>query len=223
MKGTSEAWLCRSNAGVFAKAWECVETGTPFSLAGGVSSCSFDELLDVEKWMLSRRAPARLKDAAAVFGTFKEWEAYAKDYEPHAAAQCALVRRHAGQLRSMLDQIKKRCGRASQKSLCISTAHKAKGGEWDSIGLASDFYDFNKDILAPAAAAGKALRNVDDPALRQAWTKGRKVVHAEELRLLYVAVTRTKGRSRVPDNYRPLPSVAQRFRQGLKSGSIVLV
>lgn len=95
-------------------------------------------------------------------GGDKELDGYAK-----------LVEQYGGRLPTLLDRIVRQCG-SPENALCFSTAHRAKGLEWDKVTLLDDFGKSCK-MLSFDDPHGKADRPSRD-----------------ELNLLYVAATRPR-------------------------------
>jgi ATP-dependent exoDNAse (exonuclease V) beta subunit len=167
------AILCRTNATAVAEIIEAQRVKRKVALVGGGKNIlwlaqSADDLM--------RGKRSNHPDLAA----FSSWEDVLIYIEEEKAA--------SGELRTLVLLIEKYGIKAivkamktlvqeEQADLIVSTAHKAKGKEFDTVRIASDFYD-------PAARGGEA---------KQARATGRlDYATAAEARLAYVAVTRAK-------------------------------
>ncbi len=166
--GQPNAVLCRTNAGVIdhviqafaAGLTPCVVGGTVERLLQGVSRIKSDQPTDVPEF----------------FG-FQNWHEVVQFSESeegqHIKTFVRLVERHGeNKLRSYLSRVAQR---ERDASLIVSTAHKAKGREWDNVVVVDDFTVVKKD---------------DD---------GQEIgFDEEELRLLYVALTRGRLAVQIP-------------------------
>ncbi|MDR2124251.1 MAG: hypothetical protein LBP38_04620, partial [Desulfovibrio sp.] len=95
----------------------------------------------------------------------------------------------------------------AEADLIVSTAHRAKGREFSAVRLHGDFIDIG-DITKRAS-----VRKGNDPI----------TVSAEELHLIYVAVTRSKKRLSMPAYLVLDNSVVQKFKEQVALGHIKLV
>lgn len=162
--GSTQAILCRTNAGVVNVVIDSLATGgTPY-VVGGVREL-IRMLEDVGK--LKRSIPA---EGAEFFG-FKDWSEVvdfaASDEGESLRSFVNIVQTH-GEV-TLIHRLKSVSREESKASLIVSTGHKAKGREWDSVALFSDF---------------DPRPSKDDPS--------KLVMNGEEARLLYVAATRAR-------------------------------
>ena len=128
---------------------------------------------------------------AVITPRIKKFESYAdlKDYafhedkktgtlkmlDPELAALVYLVEKYLNDLPYMVEDIRRRSTGPGAGIPTFSTGHSAKGLEWHTVELAPDFIP------------------VHDPLDLLAWTKGMEPeAIQEEIRLLYVAITRAK-------------------------------
>ena len=165
----ADAILCRTNAGVIEYAIDLLAKGKRVAIAGGV-----DEMV---KFFKAAEKLQAIEGGARGFVThpdlagFDTWT----DVVEHANSEdgsdirikVKLVQEYG--VKYLLDVLSKlvdiKKAAPGTYDVVISTAHKAKGLEWDSVQIAADF-------KAPAEDGG----TLSDP----------------ELMLLYVAVTRAK-------------------------------
>ena len=168
--GATRAVLCRTNAGVVSVVVESLATGRRPHVVGGVSEL-LRMLDDVTR--LKRGIPA---ECAEFFG-FRDWSEvveFAESDEGESLRSFVSIVGAFGE-GALIQRLKSVEIQESSADLIISTGHKAKGREWDSVALHSDF---------------EPRVSKDDP--------NKFVLNQEEARLLYVATTRAKELLVVP-------------------------
>ncbi len=157
------AILCRNNASVIGELLAALGAGTSVGLVGGGQA-----LINVA-WAATALKAGRPTDHEE-FALFKNWAElveYANSGDdPNLAMLVKIVDEHGP---AAIEAAVNRAVDEDLAALVISTAHKAKGREWESVRLASDF-----------AEPKEALGHKTYPA-------------REELMLNYVAVTRAKS------------------------------
>lgn len=160
-----DAILCRTNGGVIERAAQAFDANLEVYIPGGVE--------ELKAWV---RDAQRLLDGFSAgpgeLMAFKNWAEvveFADSAEGgHLKVFVRLVNDYGPQdLLRILDRVLKEPGEDG-RYLTISTTHKAKGLEWNSVQVADDFLVF-PDTMS-----------------------GRTKVGAEQVRLLYVAMTRAK-------------------------------
>jgi superfamily I DNA/RNA helicase len=175
--GRTRTTLCRTNAGVVAVVIDALSQGLRPHVVGGVSDLT-RMLEDVRK--LRRSIPA---ESAELLG-FKDWadvvDFTQSDEGETLRSFAAIVQAHGEE--NLLGQLASVAREEEGSDLIISTGHKAKGREWDSVALYSDF---------------EPRLDKKDPS--------KTVLNEEEARLLYVAVTRARQLLVVP------PRLAERW------------
>lgn len=168
--GPTQAILCRTNAGVVNVVIDSLASGGLPYVVGGVSEL-IRMLEDVGK--LKRSIPS---EGAEFFG-FKDWNEVVDfsgtDEGESLRSFVNIVKTH-GEV-SLIHRLNSVPRDESRASLIVSTGHKAKGREWDSVELFSDF---------------DPRPSKDDPS--------KLVMNGEEARLLYVAATRARELLVVP-------------------------
>lgn len=168
--GATRAVLCRTNAGVVSVVVESLASGRKPHVVGGVSDL-LRMLDDVTR--MKRGIPA---ECAEFFG-FRDWSEvveFAESDEGESLRSFVSIVSAFGE-GALIQRLKSVEREESSADLIISTGHKAKGREWDSVALHSDF--------EPRASK-------EDP--------NKFVLNQEEARLLYVATTRAKELLVVP-------------------------
>lgn len=168
--GATRAILCRTNAGVVSAVVDAISEGRRPHVVGGVSEV-IRMLEDVGR--LKRRIPA---ECAEFFG-FKDWDEvveFSISEEGDSLRSFVRIVNTYGE-NSLISHLKSVENLEASADLVISTGHKAKGREWDSVTLASDF----------------------EPRVSKE-PPHQLVLNQEEARLLYVATTRAKELLVVP-------------------------
>ncbi|GIJ10760.1 UvrD-helicase domain-containing protein [Micromonospora andamanensis] len=164
MAGDARAVLCRSNAGAIAQVMHAAAAGRRPALVGGGDDIR--RLAEAAQDLLAGR-PTTHPELVA----FKNWD-QVREHATHDDASgnlqvlVKLIDDHSPEqiIRVVASLVDERSA-----DLVISTAHKAKGREWDTVRIAGDFRE-------PRI----------DPVTRRV-----KLV-ADELMLAYVAVTRAR-------------------------------
>jgi superfamily I DNA/RNA helicase len=141
--GEADAILCRTNAGVIEYAIMMLDAGKRVAIAGGTKELtSFvraaQKLMDIERTGKGFCAHAEL-------GAFKTWT----DAVEHAGTEdgsdirikVKLVQEYgAARLLDILASlVDVKTAKPGDYDVVISTAHKAKGLEWDSVKIGADF------------------------------------------------------------------------------------
>jgi hypothetical protein len=156
------AILCRGNAGVIMEAMGGIEAGKRTAIAGGPWGIA----------SLARAAQSLMAGAATdhpdliAFQTWEEVRQYVREDREDAGSLAPLVRIVDSY---GVEAILKACNsvvdeRRGNPELTVSTAHKAKGAEWDHVQVGTDF--------TPPKAGSEP--------------------RTDEMRLSYVTVTRAK-------------------------------
>jgi superfamily I DNA/RNA helicase len=166
---TADAILCRSNAGVIEQAIIQLEAGKRVAIAGGTNDLK--SFVRAAKKLMDIEATGRGFCGHGELGAFATWT----DAVEHAGTEdgsdlrirVKLVQTYGADfLLELLDRlvdVKK--AKADSYDVVISTAHKAKGLEWDSVKIAPDFKLPTEEGEIPSDA---------------------------DLMLMYVAITRAK-------------------------------
>jgi superfamily I DNA/RNA helicase len=184
--GRTGTILCRTNAGVVAVVVNALAENRRPHVVGGVTDL-IRMLEDVSK--LKRSIPAECPE----FFGYENWgevvDAAASDEGESLRSFVNIVSTY-GEL-ALIERLRSVSRDEEGSDLIVSTGHKAKGREWDSVTLSSDF---------------EPRLNKDDPT--------KLVLNAEESRLLYVAATRARQLLVVPSrlaerwNVPPVPTSA---------------
>lgn len=168
--GRTGTILCRTNAGVVNVVVEALAENRKVHVVGGVADL-MRMLEDVQR--LKSSYPAECPD----FFGFANWDElvdFAESEEGQSLRSFVKIVNSYGES-DLIRMIKAVSKEEAGADLIVSTGHKAKGREWDSVALSSDF---------------EPRIDKDNPK--------KMVMNQEEARLLYVAVTRTRKLLVVP-------------------------
>lgn len=200
----TRAFIARTNATLMTEAERLIEQGiTKIHFAGTSEKDRFNpekaygfaEILDIHHLRTANpkevRSPyikrfasyQQIKDAAD--------SAEAKDVE--LAALVKFVEKRQDQVPDVLARIQKAACGPADAQITLSTAHRAKGLEWDHVTIADDFMDL-----------------CDAPAYKEELTADE---FDQEINLIYVAVTRSLGGLVLPESL-------LRWREAYLAGSV---
>lgn len=169
------AVLSRTNAGLYAEAAAVLGKNTHW--LGGVEQYRLDALVD--SYMLKTNRRSEIRDPS--LRSFQSWQQYKDEAESSSNGEAKMLIKLNEQYDKDIPYLVK-CFRAnaliteSGANLVLSTAHKAKGFDWDVVKIGEDF-----------DCTTKALNDMKlSPQLPLS------AAHAQEINLLYVAVTRAR-------------------------------
>jgi superfamily I DNA/RNA helicase len=182
---TPDAVLCRTNAEAMAQAMAAMEDGHATAIVGGGR-----EIRALAEAAVTLKAGAGTHHPELfAFRTWGEVQDYAEN-DPAGSDLRVLVKLIDDHGPDVIMQMVDRLTDERRAEVIVSTAHKAKGREWDSVKIAGDFREPKRDPEKPD----------EQPE-----------IPAAEAMLAYVAVTRAKltldrtGLAWV-DNYLPAAS-----------------
>lgn len=198
--------LARTNARLFES---LVNIKTPFHVLGGIQDMVQEIRSALTLYRRHSNPTARGPEGGVPFGSWKELVAAKEgdNADPTAKRLFTIVDKHGFDLDEKIKTIQAlHCDNAADVSLVCSTAHKAKGREFDTVIMLDDF-------LSPAEWATRReralarLANVEDEPefsekfkLRQKERLMRRMEECDqEINLLYVACTRAKTTLYVPE------------------------
>lgn len=195
----SRAYIARTNASLLAKAIDLSVTSNKvknFSFEGGISSYVFAQsgaslydiinLYEGNRVLITNPLILSMPD----FDTLLQYARLTGDVSLKVLAD--LVRRYEGSLSGYVERLKQNCKSrddANGDEMVFATVHKSKGMEYDEVFLANDFIT-EQALLdrMPAVKGGLIHRNT----------------LAEEVNMLYVAVTRTRVKLHIPTSLIPV-------------------
>lgn len=171
-KGRS-AFITRTNSLLFQEAATRAQTNQKVYFAGGIEGAGFDLLRDLHH--LYYKELAQVKDPLlAAFASYEDFKtAVTENEEAEWTTRCKLIEALGRGLLPRLQAIERNCVTdINLADQVFSTAHKAKGLEFDHVILGEDFYKAQ-------ASQGKPDNFVKEDAV-------------EETNALYVAATRAQ-------------------------------
>lgn len=104
-----------------------------------------------------------------------------------------VIEKYNSALFPLLKEIKNMEVNRNKAHIILSSVHKSKGQEYDKVILGNDFISGDKLITA-LSGGGKLCKNGTTPEIKEL---------NEEINILYVALTRTKGEIEVPFGIMP--------------------
>ena len=182
-KDDSEAILCRSNMGCLAEAFSMLEQEKPFVLDGGVDNEGFKMIEDIVALHNNDTYSVQHPDLKGI-RNFHEFEMEIEQEMLNKEWKTALrVIDKIGGFEQAIDSLRKLKDsqrRVPKNAIVITTMHKSKGKEWNTVHIADDaekvFYTSDMD------ESGRKVR-IPIPFSEAPVT---------EKNLFYVAVTRAK-------------------------------
>ena len=197
----TEAHLFRTNAGLFSAAVGWVLTqgrvvaanadlaGLPIPsdpvrgihFVGGVENYMFDLINDA--WHLMEGEVGLIGDAfLRKFANFDQFAAYAEAVDDkELMARIGIVETYGEMIPELVAKVKAAHVPESRATLNMTSGHKAKGLEWDTVQLGNDFPELLNDYGLPRTRAYSGARS--DPDM---------LLDLQEANLYYVAATRAK-------------------------------
>ena len=170
------AFIARGNSALFGRAVQAIEKSEPFAFVGPLYNYRLDLIEQVYRLSTGGAVTDPFLKA---FKNFEELEAYADAMDDREImGRCKLVTRYGARIPGLIAQIQAKAGTfpgTGNPKVILTSAHRAKGLEFDHVQLADDFMDFYDE----KEGGWKDLTQAD--AREQ-----------EEVNLQYVAATRAK-------------------------------
>lgn len=169
------AYLARTNAELIAQA--VASQGEGIYWVGGIERYRVDMLLDV--WRLANHLHHQIQDKF-ISNNFNSWDDYEKvamiSADPEMRIMVKLIEDYEDDIPEIVDQLKDKAERQSKDSqLILTTAHRAKGLEFDQVQVGEDF------------------KACEDAELWLSEKHHEAPYPEQEVNLLYVALTRAKS------------------------------
>ena len=179
----TSAILCRTNMGCLAEAFGMLDTDTPFRLDGGVDNEGFKMIEDIVRLYNGNVYEVQHPDLKGL-KSFHDFETELEEDLLNSEWKTArrVIDKMGGYDEAVdsIRKIKDAQRNVPKNAVVITTMHKSKGKEWNSVSIASDaenaFYKSEVDIL------GRRIR-IPIPFSE---------APVMEKNLFYVAVTRAK-------------------------------
>ncbi len=173
-----EAVLCRSNAGVIRETLELLDENKSVGVVGGTREAV--QLL-YACWDLYCDKKPRHPE----IGMFRNWQELVIFSESEEGGGfkpvVGMVERYRASIKSLCYRLKNETVPEQEAEFVVSTAHKAKGREWDSVRIGQDFSPLAEEEQPERISANGEI------------IPGVFKLNEEEANLQYVTVTRAKG------------------------------
>ena len=138
-------------------------------LVGGVESYNFEDYLDIYRLSIGRKNEMKKFKTFHSYNQFKTFATNVDDVE--LLSKIKIVEKYGDRVPDLISRIRSNVvNDIKTADTVLSTVHKAKGLEFDTVVLMDDFPDFREQ--------GLQLKNVPE----------------DEANLIYVAITRAKMR-----------------------------
>ena len=198
----TKATLGRTNLGLLLNAiaqWQHGQIKTIY-FEGNINSYTFaDEgasLYDVLN--LYNGKTDKIKDKLiAGMKTLKELEDYIEKTEDSSLGMIVeVVKEFGNRLPGLINELKTNHTTVKEEAdMIFSTVHRCKGMEYDEVTLLNDFISLEKLKKYISQYGGENITAIDKNRL------------AEEINILYVAITRAKNKLKIPPEINPLHSI----------------
>lgn len=173
------ALIGRTNAGLFASAAHVVLGRQPRALhfVGGFESYPFGKVLDA--YYLWAEERSRIKDQTiGRFRSFSEFRTYGEEAgDAEVKALCKTVEQYKTQIPTIHSRMRAAETPLQERAdITLTTAHRAKGLEWEQVQLADDFIELpppedhdQEEINLLYVAVTRAIRAISLPANLSGW------------------------------------------------------
>lgn len=171
--------IARTNAILFAESIRVLNSGRSFGFLGGVENYKFDSVLDA--YNLSAGNKGFIKDQLIKsFPDFANMRVYAESTDDKELKSIInVVEDYGSDIPRLVKNVQEGALKdLSLASIIMTTAHKSKGLEWDSVYLCNDFTDMMEKVTDGVS----------------------KKPDIEEVNLLYVALTRAERCISLPES-----------------------
>ena len=165
--GYPQAVICRTVTGVLEEALTAAQDEKTIYWVGGMKAYNIGKLCDLYRFRYEQYD--RMYDPSLIeeFGTYKEFEAAAKESDDQDMNRSINVINQLGNIPALAAQCKQSTvSSIADADVIVTTAHRSKGLEFDNVRLGSDFPDSDKLMFKPPDTV------------------------SDELNLIYVAATR---------------------------------
>ena len=170
--------ITRTNSKLIDNALSCIEKSIPYHIIGGANDELFSTLYSINS--LVTKNGELIKNETVRYFHENGWglaqlKKYAEDYEDlEIMTAIPIYNKHAKDLEAKIKKIKAHHQRKNKVKLWLSTAHKAKGLEAQTVVLGEDYRTFKEKEKIDPGEFPLQERN------------------SQEINLLYVAATRAK-------------------------------
>jgi F-box protein 18 (helicase) len=190
--------VSRGNGYIFEQSFKAMRNGSRIGFLGGIKGYRFDLLEDVYRlYKADKPQDPFLKS----FGSYEDLKLYAEDANDHDLARSArLIEEYTDRIPGMIAKIASGAVEDLGKAdVGFTTAHKAKGAEFERVVMADDYYTLPYN--------NGARKNTMKQVLEDMEAEGRT---KEELNISYVAMTRAIKNLYLPESFdklREIPNI----------------
>lgn len=196
------AVIGRTNSGIFDAAVQSLLNKRPYGFVGGVEGYRMDMIKDA--YYLKKNLRSSMKDAMLLgFQNFAEMENYAAAMDDKELKMLAkIIDTYGDDIPRLRDAIKANARMVLDGTeVALSTAHKSKGLEWNSVLMLDDYFELKEKVGQDG--------QIEPPS-------------EEELNIIYVAATRAKKNLHMNDaTVEWLDTIG--MRQAVATGNLSLV
>ena len=173
----STCYLYRTNAGLFDRGVKMLSMGKKPHFVGGVSGYGFDVIVDT--WKLSSGQRDIRDPFIRRFESFAELAMYAESADDREIkSRLNIVDQYGARIPDLVARLLRADTDEANADATLTTAHRAKGLEWDHVILGDDFPDM---MVGPVPRTPANAKMVEE-----------KPFTVEEANLAYVACTRAR-------------------------------
>lgn len=181
--GTPYTRIHRTFAETFRSALDAAANRRRCAWVGGMDNYPLQELEDL--YHLYSGQPQQIHDRRIVqdyhhYGAYKETAKATRD--PEMNRMVRIVEEYGKELPQLLAAIRRTSVAVESADCVVTTAHRAKGAEWERVAIADDFTDLHDPDLEPGrrreeanlayVAATRASHHLDLPSAEQhIWTR----------------------------------------------------
>ncbi|MDR2387162.1 MAG: AAA family ATPase [Deltaproteobacteria bacterium] len=208
--------IARTNAGLFDFVAKNIDQNR-FFYNGGFESYQFEIILDLVNLLNNKQH--FIKDAfVKQFDSIEEIENYAeKVNDTVCATRLKIAKRYQKEAFFIYKKMLNNKTDEYSADYIATTAHKIKGREYGQVVLLEDFINLD-EVLALAYKLKKIKE--EKGQLPESFPC---LVNLEELRLLYMAITRSKDSLEIPKQYQLTQDIMDQFQELVMEGYIELI
>ncbi len=174
----STCYIARTNAGLFKK---LISLGdTKYRIQGGVDTVEFNKILDIY-YLWSEKRELITSEEVLEFVGFQDLKVFGEETGDIVIERyCSFVEEYKNDIPSIINKIRTSINAQHfDSNIIVTTCHKSKGNEYDHVILLDDFK--------------LPLRKANDDFEPSG-------INADEVNILYVAITRAKKSLEIPVN-----------------------
>lgn len=189
----SRAVVARTNSGLIAQAFDLLDVGERFHFSATEATrgdphvpYGFDEIMDMYHLFMGNDAKIRQGSAASQMRDWDEAEEIASDevkasLEPEIASAVRMVKRHSAKTPVVLRAVSNEsiASHRANAGICMTTAHRSKGREWDQVEVCDGGFAPIHDTVAMDELRGHNGQF--------------STAVSQEINLIYVALTRSRA------------------------------